>query len=523
MPIVDDMLVGLQIQIDTLWYNLLLSLAGMHWSVQRAFIIMGYLLELMNDWLVEHAFKPLITLTSASMQGAVGLAFVIALLLLGVTYLLAAFVRVRVVEPKSAVAWYLAAALFFTLGPDLYQGVDDFRRSLAQAFYSSSLTGLQANLGTAFDSLNKVQSSELGLISLCDNFGTYFPVWQPTIDGMDVALAYLRADGIDIMGYLSTPRDIACQPHLPDATTGQWTAGSIPWEWRQPGSFFASDREPAFFPTMTPLERSDSLEMASASQSRLLTAWPLVLFGVAEQLVSLLMTVAQGLTFIAFSVAVLFAFFKKTEVIARSIIDLWVELIVQTVMTSLLQALVITFFLLGAASGSGTVVLGVGLICGLLMGILVRAGVHAVVNSLNRLFTAFGQATGGTVITPGVAALGTAGAVGSGLGMAAATVGMAGNPMSLGSQALAGMSALRTMPNPITAMSSMPTTLSALAGAAFSTGRNFQENAFNQSAPIAHRAETKPTNSPFTAADHTSLKANDDLMSGSGALWGGHE
>ena len=127
MPIIDDMLQGLQIQIDSLWYNILLSLAGIHWSAQRAFIMMGYTIELMNTWLVNNAFTPLIAQTNASLQIAVTAAFVVALLVLGVTYLLAAFARIRVVEPRSAIAWYLAGALFFALGPQLYQGLNDFR------------------------------------------------------------------------------------------------------------------------------------------------------------------------------------------------------------------------------------------------------------------------------------------------------------------------------------------------------------------------------------------------------------
>ncbi len=117
MPIIDDMLQGLQIQIDSLWYNILLSLAGIHWSAQRAFIMMGYTIELMNTWLVNNAFTPLITQTNASLQIAVTAAFVIALLVLGITYLLAAFARIRVVESRSAIAWYLAGTLFFALGP----------------------------------------------------------------------------------------------------------------------------------------------------------------------------------------------------------------------------------------------------------------------------------------------------------------------------------------------------------------------------------------------------------------------
>ena len=444
MPIVDDVLLGLQIQIDTLWYNLLLSLAGMHWSVQRAFLMMGYTIELMNQWLVDNAFTPLIAQTNASLQIVVTASFAVALIVLGITYLLAAFARMRVVEPKSAIAWYLAGGLFFALGPGLYQGMTDFRRDLSQAFYTSSLSGLQNATGTAFDSLNGVSSSDLELISLCDNFGSYMPDWNATVDGLDVALAYLRADGIDIMGYPSTPRDPHCQPHTPNPGTGQWAAEAVPWEWRRPGSFFANDRDPVFFPAMTAQERADSIAMASSAHGRLLTAWPLILFGVTEQLVYLLLTTAQGLTFMSFGVAILFAFFKKTEVIARSIIDLWIELIVQTVIIALIQALVVTFFLAGTVSNNGIVVLGVGLICLIFMVIVLLSGVKAVWNSFNRLFNAFGQATGGAVISPGTAAvMTTAGVASVGAGIVTAGASLVGGAVSAGSNALAGMTALQ--------------------------------------------------------------------------------
>ena len=452
MPIVDDVLNGLQIQIDTLWYNLLFSLAGMGWSLQRAFLMMGYTIELMNQWLIDNAFTPLITQTNASLQIAVSLAFVVALLVLGITYLLAAFARMRVVEPRSAIAWYLAGALFFSLGPSLYQGMSDFRRTLSSAFYASSLSGLSAATGSAFDSLDSVSSTDMDILNLCDNFGSYMPVWNYTIDGLDVALSYLRADGIDLMGYPSTPRDPYCQPHPADPATGLWTAGSLPWEWRRPGSFFDNTRDPVFFPTMTATERADSIATASAAQGRLLTAWPLILFGVTEQLVYLLLTIAQGLTFISFGVAILFAFFKKTEVIARSIIDLWIELIIQTVVIALIQSLVVTFFLAGTASGNGIVVLGVGLICLIFMVIVLFSGVKAVWNSFNRLFTAFGQATGGAVISPGAAtvmtAAGAVGAVGLVAGAGAVVSSLAGSAVSVGSNAMAGATALQSGATP---------------------------------------------------------------------------
>ncbi|NUQ06492.1 MAG: hypothetical protein HUU31_21585, partial [Anaerolineae bacterium] len=417
MPIIDDILSGLQIQIDALWYNLLLSLAGLGWSLLRALIMMGYTLELVNDWLVSSAFAPLIAATNASLQIAVTAAFAVALIVLGITYLLAAFARMRVVEPKSAIGWYLAALLFFSLGPSLYQGMADFRRTVGGALYASTLTGLQSATGTAFTSLSGVSTTDLPLLGLCDNMGSYLPTWNYTLDGIDVALAYLRADGIDIMGYPSTPRDPYCQPHTPDPSTGLWTAGNIPWEWQRPGSYFDLMTSGQIYPILTAAERADSIAMASAAQSRLLTATPLVLFGVVEQLVALLLTVAQGMTFLSFGAAVLFAFFKKTEIIARSVVDLWIELVVMTLVLALIQALVVAFFLVGTAGGNGVVTLGVGLICLIFEVIALWTGVRAVWSSINRLFVAFGQATGGAVVSPsGAAALAvsSAGAVATG-------------------------------------------------------------------------------------------------------------
>lgn len=86
MPIVDDILRGLQIQLDSLWYNLLFSLAGIHWSVLRALLMMGYTVELLNGWLITNAFAPLIAQTNAGLQVAVSLAFAVALIVLGEPY-----------------------------------------------------------------------------------------------------------------------------------------------------------------------------------------------------------------------------------------------------------------------------------------------------------------------------------------------------------------------------------------------------------------------------------------------------
>lgn len=434
MPFIDDILRGMQIQIDAFYYNLLFSLASIHWSILRAFIMMGYAIELFNRWLADKAFVPLIQQTNASLSLVVNVALIVALFVLGITYLLSVFVRLNVVEPRSALLWYLAGALFFSIGPSLFQGMNDIRQGIGQAFYLSALNGLQANADGAFNSLSSVETDELGLLPLCDNLGTYLPgVTTPqSIDGLDVALSYLRADGIDIMGYHPPFRDFACRPHPPDSATGRYTARALPNEWDWPGSFFDNTQSGQMYELLTDEERQHSLEMASKAQGRLLTSWPLVLFGLCEQLVYLLLTIAQGLTFISFSCAILFAFFKRTEIIARSILEMWVELIIQTLVIALIQSLVVAFFLVGTASGNGLVVLGIGLICLVFMLIVLWSGIKAVWNSFNRLFRAFGQASGGVFITPGAVAALTAGA-------GAAAV---GGTLTIGSNALSGMNAL---------------------------------------------------------------------------------
>lgn len=434
MPFIDDILRGMQIQIDAFYYNLLFSLASIHWSILRAFIMMGYAIELFNRWLADNAFVPLIQQTNASLSVAVNISLIIALLVLGVTYLLSAFVRFNVVEPRSALLWYLAGAMFFSLGPSLFQGMNNIRQGIAQTFYLSALNGLQVNSNGAFNSLSSVETDELGLLPLCDNLGTYLPGVNTaqSIDGLDVALAYLRADGIDIMGYHPPFRDFTCRPHPPDPATRRYTASALPDEWDWEGSFFDNTQSGQLYELLTDEERQHSLEMASAAQGRLLTAWPLVLFGLCEQLVYLLLTIAQGLTFMSFSCAILFAFFKRTEIIARSILELWIELIIQTVIIALIQSLVVTFFLVGTASGNGLVVLGIGLICLVFMLIVLWSGLKAVWSSFNRLFRAFGQASGGVFITPG-----TATAIAAGAGAAAV-----GGSVALTSNALSGMNAL---------------------------------------------------------------------------------
>lgn len=431
MPIIDDLMRA----IDGFYYNIILSLAELHWSLQRGLILMGHTIETIHNWLVENAFAPLIEQTNTSLSVAVSASFLIALIVLGLTYLLSALIRLEVVDLRNAILWYIAGALFFSLGPSLYEGMNDFRTTISQGFYLSTLSGLQTTMGATFSSLDQVQSADLALGPLCDYLGAYLPntpLGGGTVDGLDVALAYLRADDPDVMGFPPPGFSPGCPAHLFHPGNGDYVSG-VPQDWFFEESYFDVRTSPIFFSDMDAGERAASLALASSSHARMLTSWPLIIFGVVEQLVYLLITIAMGITFLSFGMAILFAFFKKTEAIARSVVDQWIELIVQTVVIAMIQSLVVSFFLAGTAGGSGMVVLGVGLVCLIFMLILMWSGVKAVWNSINRLFDAIGQSTGGVVVSPGQMGQSA---------LSAATL-ATGAALGVGSSALAGVSALR--------------------------------------------------------------------------------
>jgi hypothetical protein len=434
--------------LDELQYNIIVMLAGVHWSLQKALLMAGYTIKLINQWLIENAFVPIIAQTNDSLRIAVGYVFIVALLVLGITYLLAAFIRLDVVSPRSAIMWYVAGLLFFSIGPSFYQGMNEFRLNIAQVMYLSVLNGLQSNTGSAFSSLSQVNSNDLALGPLCDQFDVYLPgaTGPGPIDGLDIAMAYLRGHAQDVMGYPQPVYSPGCGIYLmnPNPSTWAGAGGSsvVPMDWNMEGGYFDNTISPITWDDLDETQRQTAVSMAGASQRRALTAWPLILFGLVEQIVHLLITIAMGITFISFGVAILFAFFKRTESIAHNMINQWIELIVQTTVIALVQALVIGFFLAGAATGSAPAIIGIGLLSLVFILITMWSGVKAVWNSFNRLFNAMGQVTGNVLLSPGSI---TSAAV---TGAAAVATGGASLATSMGSNALAGMNALNNGATP---------------------------------------------------------------------------
>jgi hypothetical protein len=381
-------------------YSVLYELAAVLWGLQRALLLTGYVVMAITDWLVSQAFTPLLSSLGAQTEIFLGPIFTIALLVLAGTYLLGVFLRIRMVEFKSAVVWLLVALLLFQGGPQLYQGVEEARRGIAGAFYQEGLDLLSEG-GGALAALDQVGSgAEADIPAPSNQFGTFLPSDQ-YVDGLDVAMSYLGADGHDVVAPPYSPHPIE----------------RLPWSYLASGGYFDLAASGSFFGDMSREEREASIARGVQGIARLFMGGFISIFGVLEQIIHLALALAMGLAFASAFVAILFAFFKHTEVLVWSVLNLVIELFIQSVLMSLFLSLIISFVLVGAVTGSAVVTLGSVLVGLVLVVILLLAALKAIWNGINRLFGAMSQVTGGTLMAPGSVAAGAAGmATGAALG-----------------------------------------------------------------------------------------------------------
>ncbi|MAU12440.1 MAG: hypothetical protein CL607_21630 [Anaerolineaceae bacterium] len=391
-------------------YSVLFEMAAVIWSLERALLLTGYVVMSLTDWLVTQAFTPLLNALGAQTGIFLVPTFTIALLILALSYLIAMFLRVRVVEFKSAVVWFLVALLLFQGGAQIYGGIEDARRDIADTFYQQGLA-IMADGGGALAVLSDIgNGTEAPIPEPVNQFAPFLPSDQD-VDGLDVAMSYIGADGYDVIAPDSAPHPVE----------------RLPWSFLNEGGYFDPATGSAAFPGMGQVERETAIGRGVQGISRLLMGILVALFGVLEQIIHLALAIAMGLAFASAFIAILFAFFKHTEVLVWSVLDLVIELFVQSIIMSLFLSLIISFVLVGAVTGNAVVTFGTALVGLLLVAVLLLASLKAIWNGINRLFSAMSQVTGGTIPSPGSAA---AGAVGMATGGAMGAVGTA---LALGS------------------------------------------------------------------------------------------
>jgi hypothetical protein len=389
---------GIVVPIFQAIYTFIHFIATILWGLNQAMLLVGYYLMALTDWLINQAFSPLISQVTNQTSGLLAPIFTIAMLVLAITYMLSVFGYIQIVEMRSAIMWLIFAAFVFQTGPSLYAGTEQFRRGIGGMFYESGFTTLNGQSGSIEGLTSIGVTNASAMDTPVNNFQSWLSFDQ-SIDGLDVALAYLYADGCDVL-----------------RASGCGDLGPLPFRWYlQPPTdigYFDNTQSGDLFRFMSNDERQESLARGADGIWRLFSGLTVSFFGMIEQLIHLVLAIAMGIAYLSLMIAVLFSFFKRTENITWSVFNLIIELFVQSIITSLMLSIVMTFVIIGAGTGNGILLLGSSFIGAVLLLLLFLGAVKAVWNAINRLIGAMGQASGGTLMnvtqSAGMVAGGTA-------------------------------------------------------------------------------------------------------------------
>jgi|GEM_PF-4991508 len=381
-------------------YGMVRNVAIRLWLGDRALLLAGLMIQAVNDWLVDELFGPAISDFVTLSQGLLPAVFTIAVFLLALGYLVAPFFRVRVVSLGKALGWLLFALLFYQAGPGLYVESEQLRRGLSSEFYAQVLDQANAT-STAAGPIAVINSIAAGpddaMGVLANQFGAFVDS-DRYVDGLDLAMAYTLATGDDVVYALEPlPSDF----HL---------------------EYFDPTQGPLFFLSLSADERTESINDGLTGISRLLLATIIIVFGLFEQAIYLCLSIAAGILFVSMAIAILFAFFERTELIARTLIDMWLELFVLSLIISVIQAFIVGLVTVGARTLNPTMTLGASFIGAIVMVVLLLKAVGAIWDALNRMFKAMSQQVGGGLQSPAEAGVSAAGAA-AGLALTVATAG----------------------------------------------------------------------------------------------------
>ena len=145
-------------------YTILHSIAAIFWWIDQAILLVGFYITALTDWLVNTAMSPLISSVSNQTMGLLAPVFVLAMTVLGITYLLAVFGTIQIVSMRSAILWLLFAAFIYQVGPQMYQGTERFRRGLGGLFYEQGIEAL-SSASSDISALSQIGTSDEALMA----------------------------------------------------------------------------------------------------------------------------------------------------------------------------------------------------------------------------------------------------------------------------------------------------------------------------------------------------------------------
>jgi hypothetical protein len=190
------------IPLQSLFWNLLFELGALLWVVGRALLNVGYFIMVLTGWVSQNIFAPLLDAVNNQRVCWWVPLFVIAMTVLGFTYMLAVFGRFNVVSMRSAVIVALVCGgdcIPLDL-PSIWAW--KIFVALRAVVSMKQVSPLSTGAGTA-TGLGAIGTMPADIIATpTDQFGMFLPSvpGASAVDGLDVAMVYVLADGLRCAG-----------------------------------------------------------------------------------------------------------------------------------------------------------------------------------------------------------------------------------------------------------------------------------------------------------------------------------
>jgi hypothetical protein len=415
----------IQEPLEQIQWAVLHWLAGLLWSVDHLLLMGGVLIHSLRRWITDPGGLITLVLTQF-LQDPAGSQLIktylaggvlLALLLAAFWYFLRPVLGTGAgapVDVRKVFLWLAVAGFLFGSGPAFASDLEHFRAELSSGAYR---VAVQVNQQVSGQGYNNTQGEVP--ITGSQPFSptvTLFPQTThvygsgnpPEYTGIDVAAAFLLADQEDINGTANggagLPGGFEFAYFTNCDASGQTCAQ--PW----PSGYDEPNRQAALTRALNGVIRMETGLVPS-------------LFALLQAFIFLALALAAAILFFSLPLSLVFAFFNTTEIIALAVVRAYIGLLVKTYVTATILSLFMGF-LLGWAGGNWAAFLGMSLTTVFFTWQLARISVQTIVQSLNVVTQAIGQATGThwTYVDP-PQMTGQAAGLGATLAMAAATGG----------------------------------------------------------------------------------------------------
>ena len=407
------------VPLEIFFYGLGLTVCWRVWALAQALLVAGYVIQSLTAWVQTDIFGPSIDQVSFISDGLLPLFATVAVWVLAFSYLASPLMKIRVVDWKKALGWFVLATIFFQYGPGLYLEAEHLRRQLGSTFYSVVIERAEEADGHAALGRIHAAQGEIPMGELENQFAYIFHENDQYIDGLDIAMAYTLSGSADVLEPVT---------ELPQTFSD---------------AFFPPEADTEYWLDYSNEVRLNYIGMEIVGIFRLLLGFVLIFFGVMEQLIYLCLAISAGILFIDLMIALPFALFERTELMARSILDMMLELFIFTAIIATLQALVIGVITVAAETLNPTLAFGAAAMGLIFEVVLLLRAVGTITDSSKRMFQAMSQVVGGRIMSPGEAAMaGMTAAGAAAVGLATAGVGAVGTLAATGSLASAAGAAM---------------------------------------------------------------------------------